>query len=441
MAGFGRVNTTPMMGVEVAGYFEDRFAEGVLDEVEANAVAFSCGGKPQVFVSIDLNEILPDLADSMRALASKELELDISSVHVSATHTHTGPAVLETTPDPMIEQYTAFLKRRVVDVIAAAIEDLKPARLGWAVGTVPGITYKRRFYMKDGSTRTNPGVNNPDIREPIGEVDERVGVLRLDQENGKHIVVVNYANHADTVSGSKISADWPGYTRRMVEKALDDTRCVYFNGAEGDVSHVNVWPGPNRIPGYSYTNVLHMGSAVAGAVMQVYHKMTYIDVDDIRCAGKIVRIPSNRADPSEIPEARRIRNLFIEGRKDELPYTGMMLITMVAEAARKVKLENGPDYFEYPMYAVRVGNVALVTIPGEAFTDIGVEIKKAEGWDTVLVLGETDGCAGYFPVTSAYLEGGYEAQGSKFKQGVSELLINAGLELLAQIRKEKAENA
>ena len=436
MAGFGRVNTTPMMGTEIDGYYDDRFAEGILDDVEANAVAFSCGGKPQVFVCIDLCAVRQDVSDCMRALAAKELELDVSNIHISATHTHTAPAVSVRCKDPLIVQYTEFLKRRVVDVIAAAIEDLKPAKLGWAVGTVPGITYKRRFYMKDGSTQTNPGVNNPEIREPIGQVDERVGVLRLDQENGKHIVVVNYANHADTVSGSKISADWPGYTRRMVEKALDDTRCIYFNGAEGDVSHVNVWPGPNRIPGYSYTNVLHMGSAVAGAVMQVYHKMTYIDVDDVCCAEKQVRIPSNRADPSEIPEARRIRNLFIEGRKDELPYTGMTLVTVIKEAARKVNLENGPDYFDLPMSAIRVGNVALVTIPGEAFTDIGTELKKTEGWDTVLVLGETDGCCGYFPVTSAYLEGGYETQGSKFKQGVAELLINAGRELLAETKKK-----
>ena len=434
-AGFGRVNTTPMMGVEIDGYFEDRFAEGVLDELEANAVAFSCGGQPQVFVCIDLCAVLPDLADSMRKLVAKELKLDVRSIHISATHSHTSPAALETTEDPLIAQYTAFLKRRVVDVAAAAIEDLKPSALGWGVGVAPGITFKRRFRMKDGSTRTNPGVNNPDIEAPIGDVDERVGVLRIDQENGKHIVVVNYANHADTISGCKVSADWPGYARRMVEKALDNTRCVYFNGAEGDVNHVNVWPGRNRIPGYDYANVRHMGSVVAGAVMQVYHKMTYINVDDICCADTVVHVPSNRGDPKDLPEARRIRNLFIEGRKDEIPYTGMMLITKVKEAARMIQLENGPDYFDLPMSAIRLGNVALVTLPGEAFTDIGVALKEAEGWDTVLVLGETDGCAGYFPVTQAYIEGGYEAQGSRYKQGVSELLINAGLELLKETKQ------
>ena len=55
-------------------------------------------------------------------------------------------------------------------------------------------------------------------------------------------MLVNFGNHPDTVGGCKISGDWPAFTRKFVEKAIDNTKCIFFNGAEGDVNHVNVKP-------------------------------------------------------------------------------------------------------------------------------------------------------------------------------------------------------
>ena len=51
-----------------------------------------------------------------------------------------------------------------------------------------------------------------------------------------------YFSVVDVVGGCKISADWPGLLRRNVEKILDGTKCIFFNGAQGDVTHVNVPP-------------------------------------------------------------------------------------------------------------------------------------------------------------------------------------------------------
>lgn len=443
-AGFGRVNITPMLGIDLDGYYQVRKADGVLDELEANAIAFACEDSVQVFVCLDMCAVYGDMATAVRQLAAAATGIPVSSIHIGVTHSHTTPIVLEVSDDPLIRQYTDYLKRKVVDVVALALADLKPATLGWAVGRAPHISFVRRFRMKDGSIRTNPGVNNPDIATPIGEVDERVNVLRLDQQDGKHLIFVNFATHPDTIGGCKISCDWPGFARRMVEKALDDTRCIFFNGAEGDVNHVNVRPAPGDGNDLhkdfddvdrGYGHARHMGNVIAGAVLQVYDKVSYIDADSVRFASKMVRIPSNRPVPEEMPEAHRINDLYIAGREHELPYEGMMLTTVVAEAARKVLLEHGPDYYEVPVTAVAVGNVALLTMPGEAFTEIGCELKKAEGWDLVTVLGMTDESVGYFPVTQAYIEGGYEARSSKFKQGVAEILIGEGKQLLSQLRK------
>lgn len=443
-AGFGRVNVTPMMGIDLDGYYQVRKAEGVLDELEANAIAFSCGGVTEVFVSVDICSIAGALADTIRESTAAALGLDKTCIHISATHSHTTPVVNEEADDPLIRQYTAWLKRRITDAAAAAVEDLKEASLGWAVGQAPNIAFVRRFRMQDGSIRTNPGVDHPEIVAPVGGVDEGVSVLRMDQKNGKHLVLVNFACHPDTVGGCRVSGDWPGFARRTVERALENTRCVFFNGAEGDINHVNVHPGPGDrndlaadfddvVRGYGHAR--HMGQVVAGAVLQVYAKAAYIEADAIRAAHTTVRIPSNRPRPEDLPEAHRINDLYVAGRDHELPYEGMALTTVVAEAARMVLLENGPDYFEVPLSAVAIGRVAFVTIPGEGFTQIGQALKNTEGWDLVVPLGLTDDSVGYFPVRDAYTEGGYEARSSKFKEGVAELLIREGKALLGSLRQ------
>jgi hypothetical protein len=145
-------------------------------------------------------------------------------------------------------------------------------------------------------------------------------------------------------------------------------------------------------------------------------------------------VPSNKPDASEMEEAHRINDLHVAGRDDLLPYKGMMLTTMVAAAGRKVRLENGPDYFEMPLSALAIGPVAFIGIPGEPFTGVGRGLKETEGWEMVLPTCNTNAKEGYFPMNECYVEGGYEAGSSKFKAGVAELLIEEGKSLLGELK-------
>jgi len=85
--------------------------------------------------------------------------------------------------------------------------------------------------------------------------------------------------------------------------------------------------------------------------------------------------------------------------------------------------------------AVRIGPVAIIGIPGEPFTGIGVALKKTDCYDMVVPCCATNGYQGYFPMQDAYDEGGYEARSSKFKAGVAELIIEEGKKLLESIKK------
>ena len=440
-AGFSRVDITPMLGIGMAGYYVPRYADGVLDPLQINALALSCGDEKVVLMSIDHCGIVKEVLNPMIQNICDVTGLPREAVYIHSTHTHTGPFLNYAPTDPLEIEYAQTVKRKFADAAVLALADLKPSKMGYGIGDAPNIAFVRRFRMKDGSVRTNPGVDNPDILHPIGDVDERVNVLRFDRAEDR-LVLVNFGNHPDVVGGCKISADWPGFLRQTVEKALDHTHCIFFNGAQGDVNHVNVHPKGGYLNDMfmdfddvarGYKHARYMGRVVAGGVLQAFDKVKYVDVDSIRFAQKHIHVPANLPDASEIPEAKRINDLHNAGRDAELPYSGMMLTTVVADAARKVRLEHGPQSFRMPLSAIAIGPVAMFGIPGEPFTGVGRALKKAEGFRLVLPTCNTNAKEGYFPMLECYEEGGYEAGSSNFKAGVAELIVESGLELLKSL--------
>lgn len=127
--------------------------------------------------------------------------------------------------------------------------------------------------------------------------------------------------------------------------------------------------------------------------------------------------------------------MHLAGKDSELPYKGMMLTTMVADAGRKIRLEQGPEFFPMNLTGIKIGDVAFIGIPGEPFTGIGMGLKESKGWKMVCPTCLTNGSRGYFPMKDSYDEGGYEARSSNYKAGVAETIIAAGQKLLDGLRK------
>lgn len=455
MAGFARVNATPPLGIGIVGYFHKRLAEGVLDELEINALALAVRDSKVVLISFDNCKITNDVLAVYKEHISKVTGLPLEAIYIHATHTHTGPMLKkpETTglnamfagqDGALEEQYGKMVCLKMADVAQMALNDLKPAKMGWGVGQAPGVAFIRRYRMKDGSVRTNPGVNNPEILEPIGKTDERVHVLRFDREGAESIVFVNFGNHPDCVGGNLISGDWPIFVRSTVEKTLDNTKCIFFNGAQGDVNHVKVFTKEGDMNGMfidfddvsrGYSHAQYIGRVVTGGVLQAFDKVKYVDVDSIKCAMKVIRVPSNMPKPEEMEEARYINEMHVSGRDNELPYEGMMLTTMVADAARKIRLEHGPEFFEMELIAITVGDIAFVGIPGEPFGAIGMALKETEGWEQVIPTCLTNGANGYFPSADAYEQGGYESRSSNFGPLVADTIVSEARQMLAELKK------
>jgi hypothetical protein len=58
--------------------------------------------------------------------------------------------------------------------------------------------------------------------------------------------------------------------------------------------------------------------------------------------------------------------------------------------------------------AIRIGDAAIVTGPGEIFTEIGLAVKERSPADVTFYAGYSNGCVSYMPTAAEYPLGGYE---------------------------------
>ena len=261
--GFCRLDVTPPLGIRLMGNNNIRRAENILDALEISVMALECGETKVLLVSMDA--LYPYEHAYIRQTLSEKFGIPQEAIFVHGTHIHTGPMIDRffgqeqsdlarvsgsagsgNPPAEDIEKivtYTKLFLNKVVDAAEYALRDLVAAKFGYAVSQAPGIAFIRRFRMKDGSIATNPGMGNPDIAEPLAEVDERVNVLRFDREDGQTYVLANFGCHPDTTNRLNITADWPGIFRHTLEKTLDNVKCIFFTGAQGDVNHLDVKHG------------------------------------------------------------------------------------------------------------------------------------------------------------------------------------------------------
>ena len=446
--GYAEENINPKLGVPIGGYYVPRFAKGILSDLKAIALAVKSGEKTVIIVSIDNCHMKSGEIDRVKKAVKATTGINEENLFITATHSHTAPCLDEkgvfNYDGKAVIEYLDFLVDKVAIAAKNAIEDLKPAKMGYAVGKAPDrIAYIRRYKMKDGSTMTCPPINDPNIDYPLGTLDQRVNVLRFDRENAESIVIMNYGIHADTVNGELISSDWVGWTQSTLAKSLDGVKCVCIMGAQGDVGSTHVFPTESDMNDteISFDNEMKspgmarfVGRALAGTVLQVYDKVQYVDVDDIKIITEPCKVQMNVPDKKDLPLARKYAELHEQGKDDLIPYKAMELTTVVAEAMRMVRLENSPTERTMDMMGLRLGNIALVGIPGEPFTEIGEKIKEISGYDLVIPCALTNGYEGYFPSKAAYLEGGYEARTSEFKDSVSDTVLATADTILKKLK-------
>lgn len=410
-AGYAEADITPPLGGSMPGYFKDRKATGVLDPLLAKAVVLAAGDESVALVACDLIGVPATIVRRVRERVAKQTAPP-RYVWVHGTHTHTGGFLPRTGgftsdadtifpgyyPGDTDERWVEQMVDRIATAVADASRATKPeTKLTLHEGREPTVAHIRRYVMKDGSVRTNPGRNNPNVVRPAGEIDPRVHVLRFE---AARILIVSYGCHPDTVGGTQYSADYPAYLTETLRHALGaEWRVQFLNSCCGNINHIDL-ANPNQKSGVEEAK--RLGQVLGLAALEALKKGQTIERPVLRAATAEVTCKLRRPTPADV---KRADGFLPEGKPPDP--RGLGFNDIYAPAVRI--LDRTKDR-EHPaeIAALRIGPVGLAFVPGEYFVELGREVEAGSPFKPTRTIGLTNGVMGYIPTRRAFSEGGYE---------------------------------
>ncbi len=423
-AGLAKVDITPPVGATMWGY-SNRPGPGkaTLDPLYAKVLTLSDGETGVALVTLDLGRAFDE--DHLVRIRKAAAKVGIQTVLVAASHTHQGPS-LEIRDWPSKEN--SWSQEAVDKVIKAVLEagaNLRNVTLAVGYGEVDQA-HNRRHVTEDG--RVLMRWRNAK-REPTQPVDKTVGVIRVDDADGKVLaVLVNYACHPVVLGPDNMqySADYVGVMAKAVEEVLGG-QCMFLQGACGDI---NPYMDKTPLRKDGVKHMTEMGQALAAEVIRVAKKAKPAPVQKASVKAKTSRL---RLKPRWALKDSGVREALFKRYREYIKQMG--------EAAFLKYFERFANALNVKSTTIVLNDsIAWVGFPGEFFVAFQLDLRKASPVPHTFFIGYADGFAAYFPTIRAAAEGGYGAGYQTFVEvGAGERMVNQAVvniyELLGKLGK------
>src|SRR6266705_3060884 len=131
-AGAAAVDITPTnLPIRTAGNLTLTVVNKIHDPLHSRAVVLDDGSTRLAIAVVDSCMIAREDLDEAKAAASRVTGIPIENMLISATHTHTAPAVYGCHGNDAEPGYRAWLIPRIGKSIVQAWRNLQPAQVGW----------------------------------------------------------------------------------------------------------------------------------------------------------------------------------------------------------------------------------------------------------------------------------------------------------------------
>jgi neutral ceramidase len=398
-AGLASTPITPDGPARLSGYASrTRPSTGVAQPLHAKALALEDSGGRFLLIALDLVTIPSNFAAAVTARIGAAHSIPRERILLNCSHTHAGPVLApnsytmpEVEPEaaPAVARYTEWLTGQVVKVAAAALADLKPARLSLSHGRASFAANRRQVTPKG----IRIGVN------PDGPVDHDVPVISVHSPSGDlRGVLFAYACHATTLGGDNllISGDYAGFAQAEMQKRHPGAVAIFVQLCGAD---------QNPAPRGTMELAARHGAGLAAAVEEVLSRN-----------GKPLRPPLRAAlEIAALPFPSYPRDRFEARLTDTNAFRA-------AHARRMLDLiDSGRPILSipYPVHAIRFGKDAtLIALGGEMVVDYALRAKREFSREDTIVAGYSNDVMCYIPSARVLKEGGYEADDSLIYDGM-----------------------
>ena len=445
-AGAAISNITPDIGAPVIGGFVPFPSTQIHDELNVRCLVLDDGSKKIALIVCDLLGIHRIVSEEARRLIQERHGIPVANVMISGTHTHSAPSALgddRLEPEQKPNEYQAFVIRRIVDGVARAINNLRPAKLAFGSVDVPEHLFNRRWHMRPGTVppnpfgqtdivKMNPPAGSPNLMEPAGPIDPVISIIAVRDLQDRPISIFSaYSLHyVGGVGSGHISADYYGHycehLRKLIEAEMSVPQsedvppfvAMMANGTSGDINNINFQnPRSARKP---YEQIRFVAEDCAVKVLEATTTLDYNDT---------IALDARYSEPvitwrKPIPEqAKWAQETIAAGAKSDSDLSFIY-------AQRATKLAGYPENTTIPVQILRIGDVCIGTMPCEVFCEIGLEFREKCPSKHAFLVELAHGYFGYLPTPRHMQLGGYETW-----IGTNRLEPTASEKLLAELLK------
>lgn len=447
-AGAAAVDITPReFPVNMPGLFTENIADGAHDPLHARALVLDDGTTALAMVVVDNLHVGREQLDEVKAIASKRCGIARDKIMVSSTHSHSAPPANATKGRPAEVAYRKILMDGIAESIVRAHATLRPAAVGSAAQALPDEVRCRRWFLKPGKMPLNPfgkmdevkmnPPNSPDVLDrPAGPTDPDVTIISVqDAESGKPLALfANYSLHyVGNIPKAKVSADYFGEFARLMPARLgagEDFVAAMSNGTSGDINNSPFLI--SRPPREPFEQVRIVAGKAADAARDARAKIaSHSPGARLGMVQREVILRRRLPTPEQIEWAKRVLAVTDKAEIEKLPRLAD------AYARRVLSKEKVDETVSVPLQALRIGELAICTLPFEAFAEIGLDLKRRSPFPRTMVIGLANGGYGYLPTLEQHRLGGYETWlgTSHVQEDASVILVGHLLEMLAELKK------
>jgi neutral ceramidase len=373
-----KINITPNSPKQLLGYAA-RVSTGIHDSIYHRIIVLDDGATQFYLVSTEVCEFSPSEYEKVASQLNKKLGIKTNNFWWSVTHTHSAPEVgppglgeafLGDRYEHSVDTaYTSFIGQSIIAGIEEAKKKLEPARLGAGWG-FSQANINRRALDIDG--KASLGLN------PDGPVDRRIGLIRIEKQNGSPLaLIVNYPIHG-TVLGQEsmvISGDAPGIVSQYVEEKIG-APVLFINGAAGDLA-----PIYSVYPDFRSGHLMQFRVLLGDKIIDANKKLLSM-TDSVKLTTGAITI-EGPAKP------------------------GLKWPAYLKNYNRNTK--EGTNLIRLPVKFLKINeDIAIWSTPLELFCEIANEIRDRSPFPFTFYYGYTDGWLGYLPTESEWKYGGYE---------------------------------
>jgi hypothetical protein len=368
---------------------------------------------------------------------------------VACSHTHSAPPTTFFAGHPADRAYVARLEESVQDAVQEALANRRPASLRAATTRAEGCTFNRRPVYRDGQVGTHGPAWIDDFVRFEGPADEELQVLFGTDGAGRCVGgIVSFACHP-TLTGfdGVYSADYPGALVQELS-ARHGGSFAFLQGASANLAPTDGRRRDGDTRGVAVADGLGRRLA-ADASRALEDARTVADTPGVRHREARVAVPQRAVTADQVAGARAFLS---EPPHDDQRAVNQRLYGFNStfyrdtQAVQEWFARETIGMWEWQQRAaadrvietlevqvVAIGDVAIVGLPVELFTELGLQIKRASPFATTILATQANGWHGYVPTVEAFEHGGYEPRfgyQSRLAPEAAELLVRSALDLL-----------